>query len=168
VVLDGLRTSLGPDVLFDLLADPQGCVTWHEHPKGFVVEAVDSPPGVALMGTRFTTTGMIGGVPFTSETVVTEAVRPFRYAMRSETRILHPRAVLLSAVAVQRYAIKPERDGSAVGYETECFRTWRSGLVSTYAQLVQAVFDRRKAPAATRSHQELLLRSAERHAAARA
>ena len=168
MVLDGLRTSLAPDVLFDLLADPQGCVTWHEHPKGFVIESVDSPPGAALAGTRFTTIGRIGDIPFTSETVVTDAVRPFWYAMRSETRIQHPRALLLSTVGAQSYAIEPEGDGSAVGYKTECFRTWRSGLVSMYAQLVQAVFDRRKATVATRSHQELLLRSAERHAAPRA
>jgi len=105
-VVATFRTAIEPEVLFDLSADPQGRVKWHEHPKGCDIDTVDSAPGAAMQGARFSTTGRLRGIPFDSTTLVTLAERPRLYATQTEMTMHHPQAVLLKQLATERYTIQ--------------------------------------------------------------
>src|SRR5256885_16929732 len=87
-----LTSELAPGVLFDLLADPSGCLSWHGHPAGTETLSVDAPPGAALEGAEFVTESRMRGIPLSTRTRVTEAVRPNVYATYAET-LFPPRLV---------------------------------------------------------------------------
>jgi hypothetical protein len=163
-ILDTLRTALAPEVLFDLLADPQGCVIWHEHSKGYEVDAVESAPGAALEGARFTTRGRLRGIPFDSTTLVTAAERPRIYAIRTEMTLRSPRGLLVRQLATERYAIEADRGASLVRYETQLFREWRKGLGPRVVRAIQSIADRLVAAPLIKGYLHRLIRSAERHA----
>jgi hypothetical protein len=163
-ILETFRTALAPAVLFDLLADPQGCVIWHEHSKGYEVDAVESAPGAALEGARFTTRGRLRGIPFDSTTLVTAAERPRFYAIRTEMTLHGPRGLLVRQLATERYAIADDRGASLIRYETQLFREWRQGLGPRVMRGVQSIADRLVAAPLIKRYLHRLIRSAERHA----
>jgi len=164
-VVHTTQSSLRPDALFDLLADPQGCVTWHEHLDDVIVDAVDAPVGLALQGAEFHMRGRMRGIPFRSRTVVLEAQRPSAYATETEFFIEHPRALLIKQVCMERYTIDRADSGSTVRYESRQLRSWNTGALAAASRLLQKVFDRFLATSITRRGLRKLLNSAERRGA---
>ena len=159
-VVDELRTPLAPGTLFDLLADPRGCLTWHAHPNGVVISSIDAPPGVALAGTEFRVQGQMGKFPMTSRTVVTQSERPTRYEALNELVFEHPR--LPSALATERYLIEADGTGSTVRYETEVSRDWSKG--TWLYRIISDLYDRFYATSKSRRCFRELIKAAEQHA----
>jgi len=159
--VDSVRTSLSPNRLFDLMADPHGCLTWHAHPNGTVVSSVDAPQGLALAGTEVRVRGQIGKFPLTTRTVVTRADRSVCFETASEVIFDHPR--LPTVLTTERYLIEPDGGGSIVRYETEMSRDWSKG--TPLYRLMCKITDRFFAPSQTQRCFRDLIASAERHAA---
>jgi hypothetical protein len=159
--VDSVRTSLSPSTLFDLMADPQGCLTWHAHPNGTVVKSVDAPPGLALAGAEVQVRGQIGKFPLTTRTVVTRADRSVRYETASEVTFDHPR--LPTLLTTERYLIESDGEGSLVRYETEVSRDWSKG--TPLYRLMCKINDRFFAESQTQRCFRDLIASAERHVA---
>jgi hypothetical protein len=163
-VLDTIRTPLAPEVLFDLLADPQGCLIWHEHSKGYEVDSVDSAPGAALEGARFVTSGRLRGIPFDSTTLVTAAERPRVYQVQTEMTLHDPRALVTKQLATERYTIADDHGASRVKFETHLFREWRRGPTALAVRGLQRVADQLVAASLIRRYLRRNIRAAERHA----
>ncbi len=159
-VVDAIATSLAPDTLFDLLADPQGCLTWHAHPNGLVISSIEAPPGLALAGTEFRMRGQMGKFPMSSRAIVTRSERSQRYETDWEVVFDHPR--LPSSFGTERFLIEANATGSMVRYETEVSRDWSKG--TWLYRIVSDVYDRFFATEKTRRCFRELLKSAERHA----
>jgi hypothetical protein len=159
-VVDEVRTALAPGTLFDLLADPRGCLNWHVHPSGVVISSIDAPPGVALAGTEFRIQGQMGKFPMRTRTVVAQSDRPQRYVTNSELVFEHPR--LPSALATERYLIEADGTGSTVRYETEVARDWSKG--TWLYRLISDLFDRFYATSKSRRCFRDLIKAAEQHA----
>jgi polyketide cyclase/dehydrase/lipid transport protein len=159
-VVDAIQTPLAPGTLFDLLADPQGCLTWHAHPTGTVISSIDAPPGIAVAGTEFRISGQMGKFPMASRTVVTRSERPQRYETDNELVFDHPR--LPSAFATERYLIEADGTGSTVRYETEVARDWTKG--TWLYRLISDLYDRFFATSKSRRCFRELIKAAERHA----
>jgi hypothetical protein len=160
-VVDSTPTPLAPDTLFDLLADPQGCLTWHAHPNGLVISSIEAPPGLALAGTEFRMRGQMGRFPLSSRAIVTRSERPQMYETDWEIVFDHPR--LPSALGTERYVIEGNETGSVVRYESEVSRDWSKGTWLT--RVFSDVYDRLFATKKTRRCFRELIKSAERHAA---
>jgi hypothetical protein len=161
-VVDSVRTSLAPSTLFDLMADPQGCLTWHAHPKGTSVSSVDAPQGLALAGAEVRVRGQIGKFPLTTRTVVIRADWARLYETASEVLFDHPR--LPTVLTTERYVIEPDGEGSIVRYETEMSRDWSKG--TPLYRLMCKVTDRFFAESQTQRCFRDFIASAERHASA--
>jgi hypothetical protein len=115
-----LTSALASDVLFDLLADPQGCLSWHAHPKGMQMRSVDAAPGAALAGAEIVTEGTIRGVPFVCRTRVVLAERPSVYATASE--MAFPGRAVKNVGSTERYVLESGSVGTLVNYTVTATR----------------------------------------------
>lgn len=159
-VVDSDTTPLSPEVLFDLLADPRGCLTWHEHPGGIDVQSVEGPPGLALAGAEFEMRGGTRGLTWTSKTLVTAADRPSSYAYTSTMRVEHPG--IPDLISSERYFIERTSGGSVVRYVNDISRDRSKGswLYKLVIKINDALFARSRLRRCFRDQ----LRAAERHA----
>jgi hypothetical protein len=160
-VTETMRSPLSSERLFDLLADPRGCLTWHDHPMQARPTAIDAPPGLALGGTIFIARGRVGSIACSSTTTVTIAEKPRRYETASVMTFEHPRAPAMSST--ERFVIDGDASGCLVQYETEMSRDL-SGLEwlgRTYLALVHRLLSAR---GLKRCFRDLML-AAEREAA---
>jgi hypothetical protein len=111
------HSRLAPAQLFDLLADPRGCLTWHDHPAKDRPLSTDAPPGLALEGAEYWTRGVCGQVTWRMRTTVTAAEPSRRYATDTETIFSHPRVPRVTSS--ERFVLEPNEVGCLVRYETE-------------------------------------------------
>ena len=111
------HSRLAPAQLFDLLADPRGCLTWHDHPEKDRPQSTDAPPGPALAGAEYWTRGLCGNVTWRMRTTVTAAESARRYATETETIFNHPRVPRVTSS--ERFILEPNGVGCLVRYETE-------------------------------------------------
>src|SRR2546430_6544581 len=81
------QSRLSPATLFDLLADPRGCVTWHDHPLKDRPQSTDAPPGPALAGAEYWSRGLCGTIAWRARTSVTAAERSRHYATNLRLRL---------------------------------------------------------------------------------
>src|SRR5256886_5236568 len=111
------QSRLSADELFDLLADPRGCVTWHDHPTKDRPQSTDAPPGPALAGAEYWSRGLCGTIAWRARTVVTAAERSRHYATETEIIYDHPRVP--RARSSERFVLEPNGVGCFVRFETE-------------------------------------------------
>ena len=111
------HSRLSPAQLFDLLADPRGCMTWHDHAEKDRPQGTDAPPGLALAGTEYWTRGLCGKIPWRARTMVTTADPSRQYATESETIFSHPRVP--NVRSSERFILEASETGCHVRYETE-------------------------------------------------
>ena len=111
------HSRLSPAQLFDLLADPRGCMTWHDHPEKDRPQSTDAPPGPALAGAEYWTRGICGKITWRARTTVTAAEPSRRYATETETIFAHPRVPRVRSS--ERFVLEPNEVGCLVRYETE-------------------------------------------------
>jgi hypothetical protein len=111
------RSRLSPALLFDLLADPRGCMTWHDHAEKDRPHGTDAPPGRALAGAEYWTHGLCGKITWRARTIVTAAEPSRQYATESETIFSHPRVP--NVRSSERFILEADGPGCLVRYETE-------------------------------------------------
>jgi hypothetical protein len=111
------HSRLSPAQLFDLLADPRGCMTWHDHAEKDRPQGTDAPPGLAFAGAEYWTRGVCGKVPWRARTLVTAADPSRQYATESETIFSHPRVPKVRSS--ERFILEANETGCLVRYETE-------------------------------------------------
>ena len=121
---DEVTSPLPAADLFELLADPRGCITWHEHPSVARPASIEAPDGPALRGATYTSRGMIGKIECLTTTTVTAAERPRFYETSSHTTFGHPRAPALDSK--ERFVLEDRPSGSLVRYETNITRDFSS------------------------------------------
>ncbi len=153
-------SGLAPETLFDLLADPRGCLSWHVHPQGVEILSIDAAPGAALEGAEIVAESTMRGVPVSTRTRVTEAVRPSVYATYSET-VFPPRLAYKKLIATERYVLEPNGTGSRIGYEVTAIRELRG---FPYIWPILKINDRFFARAGAERCFVDFIRAAERHA----
>ena len=154
------QSRLSATELFDLLADPRGCVTWHDHPTKDRPQSTDAPPGLALAGAEYWSRGLCGTIAWRARTSVTAAERSRHYATETEIIYEHPRVP--RARSSERFILEPNGVGCFVRYETEVSRDWSKG--TWLNRIVSDVYDRFFATEKTRRCFRELIKSAERHA----
>jgi hypothetical protein len=79
-----------PEVVFDTVADLRAHLEWSgERAKDddFKLLTLDAPPGPAVVGTAFTSSGANFNGTFHDRSVVTEAARPDRFAIETQARL---------------------------------------------------------------------------------
>jgi hypothetical protein len=111
------HSRLSPGQLFDLLADPRGCITWHDHPEKDRPQSTDAPPGLALAGAEFWTRGLCGNIAWRARTTVIDADQSRRYTTETETIFAHPRVPKVRST--ERFDLESEEGGCLVRYRTE-------------------------------------------------
>ena len=111
------QSRLSPAALFDLLADPRGCVTWHDHPLKDRPQSTDAPAGLALAGAEYWSRGLCGTIAWRARTSVTAAERSRQYATETEIIYEHPRVP--RARSSERFILEPKGVGCFVRYEAE-------------------------------------------------
>ena len=111
------QSRLSPAALFDLLADPRGCVTWHDHAPKDRPQSTDVPPGLALAGAEYWSRGLCGTIAWRARTSVTAAERSRQYATETEIIYEHPRVP--RARSSERFILEPKGVGCFVRYEAE-------------------------------------------------
>ncbi len=131
------QSRLSPAELFDLLADPRGCVTWHDHPTKDRPQSMDAPPGLAL------------------------AERSRHYATETEIIYEHPRVP--RARSSERFILEPDEVGCFVRYETEVSQD--TSLYGWLARIYVAVANRLLVARSLRKNFHHVLRAAEAEAA---
>jgi hypothetical protein len=134
------QSRLSPAQLFDLLADPRGCVTWHNHPKKDRPESIDAPPGLALAGAEYWTRGLCGTIAWRARTSVTVAERSRQYATETEIVYEHPRVP--SAKSTERFLLETSGVGCLVRFETEVSQDTAvyGWLARTYVAVANRLF----------------------------
>ena len=111
------HSRLSTAELFDLLADPRGCMTWHDHAEKDRPQSTDAPPGPALAGAEYWTRGLCGKIPWRARTTVTAAEPSRQYATETETIFSHPRVPKVTAN--ERFILEPNGVGCLVRYEIQ-------------------------------------------------
>src|SRR5947207_2829009 len=108
------QSRLSSAALFDLLADPRGCVTWHDHPLKDRPQSTDAPAGLALAGAEYWSRGLCGTIAWRARTSVTAAERSRQYATETEIIYEHPRVP--RARSSERFILEPKGVGCFVRY----------------------------------------------------
>jgi hypothetical protein len=157
-------TTLEPETLFDLLADPRDYSRWTDI-HGFKAESIDAPPGSAVAGTEILMRGSYRSIPYTCRTTVVRADRPTTFETRSEITLHSRRSLVKSMTSSDRYTLEPHGSGSTVTLESRFARSpWmRFFLMDWFLDLYARSFGSRM----FRKALEELMRSAERYAAQR-
>jgi hypothetical protein len=155
------HSRLSPNQLFNLLAAPRGCMTWHDHPEKDRPKSTDAPPGPALTGAEYWTHGLCGTIAWRGRTTVTAAEPARHYATESEMIFSHPRAPRVRST--ERFVLEDKgKAGCFVQYETSVSRdeTGFGWLLRAYL----AVVDRLVVARELRRNFHHVLRAAESEA----
>lgn len=155
------QSRLPPAQLFDLLADPRGCITWHEHPQKGRPQSIDAPPGLALAGAEYWTRGLCGTIAWRARTSVTAAERSRHYATETEIIYEHPRVP--SARSTERFVLETSGVGCLVRYETEISQD--TAVYGWLARIYVSVANRLLVARSLRKNFRHVLRAAEAEAA---
>jgi hypothetical protein len=108
-----------PEVVFDTVADLRAHLEWSgERAKDddFKLLTLDAPPGPAVVGTAFTSSGANFNGTFHDRSVVTEAARPDRFAIETQARLDRKRGKTWEVQFLHRYDIRSEGEGSVITY----------------------------------------------------
>ncbi len=115
-----------PGAVYDLLADLQSHMEWagNRQLETTRLLSMEAPPGPAVVGTEFRSTGSDGKVArFSDRSVVTEATRPEVFEFVTEShRAGKPGARPWDLTAVHRYEIEPTAAGCRVRYTEDLTR----------------------------------------------
>jgi hypothetical protein len=117
------RTSVAskasPEGVFDTITDLRAHLEWsgaRASDENFKLMSLDAPEGPATVGTAFTSTGTAENGTFHDRSVVTEATRPTRFVIETDSRLDRRRGRPWEAHFSHRYDIEPEGDGSRITY----------------------------------------------------
>lgn len=121
-------TTAEPHEVYAVLADLQKHLDWagERAPKTMRLTAMDAPPGPAVVGTEFTTTGKDPNGTFTDRSVVTEAAPGRVFEFVTEAVLTRKRdGSPVEWTVIHRYEIVAADGGSHVSYRFRVTRISR-------------------------------------------
>ena len=117
------RTSVtskaSPEVVYDTIADLPAHLEWsgeRARSDNLKLLSLDAPGGPATVGTTFKSSGTADNGTFNDRSVVTEASRPARFIIETDSRLDRTRGKVWEAHFSHRYDIEPDGDGSRISY----------------------------------------------------
>jgi hypothetical protein len=114
-----VTSKASPEVVYDTIADLQAHLEWsgeRASSDNFKLVSLDAPEGRASVGTTFTSSGTADNGTFHDRSVVTEASRPGRFIIETDSRLDRKRGKVWEAHFSHRYDIEPDGDGSRISY----------------------------------------------------
>jgi hypothetical protein len=108
-----------PEVVYDTIADLRAHLMWSGERASddtFKLLTLDAPDGPASVGTTFDSTGANFNGVFRDRSVVTDATRPRRFMIDTDSRLNRKRGKPWDVHFVHRYDIAPEAGGSRITY----------------------------------------------------
>jgi hypothetical protein len=112
-------SDASPEVLYDTIADLRAHLEWSGERASsdtFKLLALEGPEGTATVGTAFSSSGAADNGTFHDRSVVTEASRPTRFIIETDSRLDRKRGAPWEAHFSHRYDIEPDGDGSRIVY----------------------------------------------------
>jgi uncharacterized protein YndB with AHSA1/START domain len=108
-----------PETVYDVIADLRAHLEWsgeRASDNDFKLLTLEAPYGPATVGTSFTSTGANFNGTFHDRSVVTEASRPNRLVIETDSRLDRKRGKQWEVHFEHRYDIQPGGDGSRIVY----------------------------------------------------
>lgn len=112
-------SNASPEVVYDTIADLRAHLEWSGERASsdtFKLLALEAPEGTATVGTAFSSSGAADNGTFHDRSVVTEASRPTRFTIETDSRLDRERGEPWEAHFSHRYDIEPDGDGSRIEY----------------------------------------------------
>lgn len=108
-----------PQVVYDSIADLRAHLEWsgeRASNDNFRLLTLEAPEGPATVGATFTSTGAADNGTFHDRSVVTEASRPDRFVIETDSRLDRKRGKPWEVHFSHRYDVRPDGDGSRIVY----------------------------------------------------
>ncbi len=117
-------TTASAQAVYDLLADLSSHQVWGGDNQSETARlvAISAPPGPAIVGTEFSSTGTDPMGEFHDRSVVTEASRPAVFEFVTEAHLLTKKGATADWTNVHRYEITPRDSGCRVTYTIRIVR----------------------------------------------
>jgi hypothetical protein len=112
-------SQASPEVVYDTIADLRAHLEWSGERASddkFKLLSLEAPGDPATVGTTFTSSGAAENGTFHDRSVVTEASRPHRFVIETDSRLERRRGRTWEVHFSHRYDIEPEGDGSRIVY----------------------------------------------------
>jgi hypothetical protein len=127
-----------PDAVFDTILDLRAHLEWsgeRADDDKFKLLSLEAPDGPAAVGTTFSSSGTADNGTFHDRSVVTEATRPHRFVIETDSRLERVRGRTWEVHFIHRYDIEPDPDGSRIVYTETAHRAnyrpyWLHPLIS--------------------------------------
>lgn len=134
-----VTSAAAPEVVYDVISDLRNHVVWSGEmaaSEGFKMLSIKAPGGPATVGTTFSSSGSAQKDTFHDTSVVTEATRPHRFVIETDSMLERRSAPTWEAHFVHAYDITPEGDGSRIVYTETIERVnylpyWLKPLIRT-------------------------------------
>ena len=112
-------SKASPEAVYDTIADLRAHLEWSGERASndkFKLLSLEAPGNPATVGTTFTSSGAADNGTFHDRSVVTEASRPHRFVIETDSRLERRRGRTWEVHFSHRYDIEPEGDGSRIVY----------------------------------------------------
>jgi hypothetical protein len=112
-------SKASPEAVYDTIADLRAHLEWsgeRASDEKFKLLSLEAPGDPATVGTTFTSSGAAENGTFHDRSVVTEASRPHRFAIETDSRLERRRGRTWEVHFSHRYDIEPDGDGSRIVY----------------------------------------------------
>ena len=114
-----VRSAAPPEVVYDVVSDLGSHLVWggeRATDDTFKLLALESSDEAAKVGTTFASTGANFNGTFHDRSVVTEASRPTRFVIETDSRLDRKHGRDWEGHWIHRYDIQPDGDGSRIVY----------------------------------------------------
>jgi hypothetical protein len=108
-----------PEVVYDTIADLRAHLEWsgeRADDEKFKLLSLEGPDGPATVGTTFSSSGAADNGTFHDRSVVTDASRPDRFVIETDSRLERTRGRPWEVHFVHRYDVEPQDGGSRIIY----------------------------------------------------
>jgi hypothetical protein len=133
-------SKASPEIVYDTIADLRAHLEWSGERASsdtFKLLELDGPAGPATVGTSFTSSGAADNGTFHDRSVVTEASRPTRFTIETDSSLDRKRGEPWEAHFSHRYDIEPDGAGAKIVYTETVERAnytpyWLNSLVRPF------------------------------------
>ena len=112
-------SKAAPEAVYDVITDLRAHLEWsgeRASDENFKLLALDAPQARAAVGTTFTSSGAADNGTFHDRSVITEASRPNRFVIETDSRLDRKHGKPWDAHFSHRYDIRPDGAGSTIVY----------------------------------------------------
>jgi hypothetical protein len=112
-------SNASPEAVYEVIADLRAHLVWsgeRASDDGFKMLSLEAPEGPATVGTTLSSSGAAENGTFHDRSVVTEASRPNRFVIETDSRLDRKRGRPWEAHFSHRYDVQPEGNGSRIVY----------------------------------------------------